>query len=307
MRVVTWNVDRAAPNGETLGRVVAYLRGLVDVDAVALQLTSRAFALALSDALGWRRPGTLVAGSPRLVLSTDSDEPGKAQESELFGNALLSPHEVLSGFCHSLPSPQGLLPRTVLLAELMLPGARDGKHPARISVASIHLDNTSEGVRLQQAKEAVAWLRETGRPHMLCGDLNALLAGDFQPQEWDCLCRVALRRGWEPRQEEVMRFLLDEVGYVDAFNSTHMNCPQPVSQGDPVVTHQCGDGRWTFHLPPASMWIRIDYLLLSPGFPGVATGCRCDYVDGVSNHHPVTAHVSLMEPTPHHMQLCATD
>jgi len=268
-------------------------------DVVALQLVSREVSQAVAAALGWQPSGVrhCCAGG-----------------SELYGNAVLSAHRVLSSESYDLPAPAGFHPRCLLCVELELPEGesrggegrgrdqgRGGEEeqerrslPSSLTFCSAHLENTSEHIRMVQAEAMATFLDSLGRPHVLCGDMNALLVSDFPPAAWEYLCQIAEANGWEERQETVMRFLLDRQGYTDAMGPPPLGQRKADEEGPEV--DNSGDSRFTFFLPPAGMWIRIDYILLSRGFPGSSVGCTCSQVQGASNHHPVTAELAVIMP-----------
>ena len=53
-------------------------------------------------------------------------------------------------------------------------------------MCSVHLDNTKEDARLEQAERAAQFMK--GRAHVLCGDFNALRSQDFPPgRAWQIL------------------------------------------------------------------------------------------------------------------------
>ena len=283
MRVLTWNVNRAELGGDAFRQIVEHVRGAGPVDAVALQLVSSDVAAALASALGW--PEASVAHSLPGAAGAARDGSSRPPHplAELFGNAVLSPHCVESFAERQLPSREGLPPRSVLCVDVEAPADKfkggGGGGGGVLSVCSVHLENTSEDARLEQARAAVDWLVSHRPRHVLCGDLNALIAADFPAGAWEHLCEVAEKRGWEPREQRVMQHLLGHCRYTDAFEAAGVG---PTDRG-------------TFFLPPAEAWIRIDYVLLSPsaveGAHVIASGRT--RVDGASNHHPVTADILL--------------
>ena len=106
----------------------------------------------------------------------------------------------------------------------------------------------SEHTRMQQLQRALKVARAAageGGP-VVCGDMNALVRNDYPDGDWQRLVTCAVQRGWEPREERVTTHLAAEEGLVDAF-----------------ATAGQGDGA-TFHLRPADVWRRLDYVWLPP-------------------------------------------
>ncbi|MES1908554.1 MAG: hypothetical protein MHM6MM_001466 [Cercozoa sp. M6MM] len=89
------------------------------------------------------------------------------------------------------------------------------------SVVCTHLDHISDDVRLWQLAqlddELLRPLRETCRPHLLCGDLNSIHKSDFSDAEWCALVGHHHRRGWQMPDNRVMTQVREVMGMRDAF------------------------------------------------------------------------------------------
>jgi endonuclease/exonuclease/phosphatase family metal-dependent hydrolase len=137
----------------------------------------------------------------------------------------------------------------------------------------------SEHTRMRQLKRALEKARAAAGEcrAVVCGDLNALVRADYPDDDWQRLVSCATQRGWEPRQELVTAHLASEEGLVDAF-----------------ATAGEGDG-YTFHLRPAEMWLRLDYVWLPAHTLPWLKRCWVDKAAAatISCHLPVLADLEL--------------
>lgn len=86
-----------------------------------------------------------------------------------YGLGILSKHPILRSESHRLPD--GAEPRCALEIEVEIAGRRT-------SFVSIHLDWTSEDLRIAQAKALVEKLAARAHPVVLAGDFNAIRASE---------------------------------------------------------------------------------------------------------------------------------
>jgi len=147
-----------------------------------------------------------------------------------------------------------------------------------ILVTSVHLENTSEEARVEQARalcaaSSEAAVRTSAAAEMIAGDLNALTRSDFTEEVWKRLCDVAEKRGWEPREERATAVFRTE-GFADAGASGP--CP-------------------SFWLAPAEMPIRIDYVLVRSAHARVSESAVAldSGAEGVSSHKLIACTVAV--------------
>lgn len=326
LRVMTWNVNRAEPSGAAFDGVLAHVRSLPHAPhVIALQLASRAFVHALAAGLGWSPHATHHStpggdwggethGNAVLVDHGSGYLPTDATEVQLPGSP---PRSVLAV---EVTLPVGADGERTSSGSA---GSTRRRRTEAVWVCSIHLDNTREALRLAQVAEAVRRLRKLG-PHVLCGDFNALRAADLPHHQWRDLVALAAKNGWEPRQERVMRYLLGKRRSINPRDARDVPpedtaaargatpedteaargaTPEDESDGGGAgyddAWAAAGDGAsgplHTFRLPPTcgSIWVRLDYVLLSSDLVGTAEAVITTPVAGASNHSAVAACLRL--------------
>lgn len=151
--------------------------------------------------------------------------------------------------------------RGMAVATLQLPGRT-------FTIASLHLDHMSEDERVVQMSHV---LREAssfgGNPHIIVGDLNALLRDDYSAAEWASAEAKAVRNGWVPPCDARSIRLLLDAGYIDATP---------------------GAGQFTAHV--SEPMYRIDYALLSRCATAAGLQVASSFVDTSatgSDHFPL--------------------
>lgn len=272
MRVLTYNIhgwrDRAGQvDVPRLARVIASSQA----DIVALNEVFHPLAapgsdqpalLWLADLLGMQAAFG-VALMPQFAFAPLAS----------YGNALLTRYPLLAHAGHHLTPVAGHEQRGLLEARVLLP---DGKTP--FSVYVIHLDQSSEAVRVQQLTAAFQWtVRDRNRPHLLLGDFNALAPDDYagREQELAALAEEAefVRLVREPLQVVA---LMRRRGYVDR---------TPHDAAAPAPT-----------FPAAQPTVRIDYIWASAP---LATAVRwrrpweAPEAAQASDHLPLLAEIEL--------------
>lgn len=136
-----------------------------------------------------------------------------------------------------------------------------------VGVCCTHLDYISEEVRIAQ------WnLLQTQLPaqHILAGDLNALTRRDYDPTKWREITEVRAENRWEPPFHELTD-KLHAAGYRDSWHHGE-------NAGYPPTTSR--------------FETRIDYLLLSPTFPGRFVARSHRHIDTRATH--VSDHALVM-------------
>ena len=115
-------------------------------------------------------------------------------------------------------------------------------------------------------------------PHLILGDFNTIAPGERVPvHRMPAWIRSTIWISGGRIRTDAIQALLD-AGYVDGFRALHPNRPG-----------------WTF--PTASPQVRLDYVFLSPGFPGRLATCRVvrqpASVVPASDHFPLLATLSF--------------
>ena len=126
--------------------------------------------------------------------------------------------------------------------------------------------------------EVIRSRTESDKPHLILGDFNTIAPGERVPvHRMPAWIRSTIWISGGRIRTDAIRALLD-AGYVDGFRAVHPDRPG-----------------WTF--PTASPQVRLDYLFLSPGFPGRLTTCRVvrrpPAVVPASDHFPLLATLSF--------------
>ena len=156
--------------------------------------------------------------------------------------------------------------RSAVIATLTWPG----RGPLR--VCSTHLEQREEQGRLAQWE---LLSRRVKGPLIVAGDLNALRRADYSLEQWASIQQSRIAGNWEPPVSLLTSHLAD-VGYRDAW----------VQAGEGPLEETCRYGT------------RIDYLLLSPDFPGdFVPGSYRQFStisDGLSDHALVTVDLDLL-------------
>eukprot|EP00931_Biecheleriopsis_adriatica_P078799 TRINITY_DN52214_c0_g1_i1.p1 TRINITY_DN52214_c0_g1~~TRINITY_DN52214_c0_g1_i1.p1 ORF type:complete len:389 (+),score=49.72 TRINITY_DN52214_c0_g1_i1:131-1168(+) len=216
-----------------------------------------------------------------------------------YGNALLSRFPILrvkevhlnGGTELEWPKGSGNMRRIrrgMLLATLAVPegpGVRpnvSSVESGELTVISTHLDHMDEAERLVQISHALDEMRTLPSPHILAGDLNALLTDDYSATEWASVEQKAFDNGWKmPSDATCVRFLLGK-GYVDAFRLANENGKLPLPAN-----------KFTAHT--TRPMYRIDYALLSPCALRAGITVERAFVDTSANgsdHFPLVVDLS---------------
>ncbi|QZY28265.1 endonuclease/exonuclease/phosphatase family protein [Nocardioides coralli] len=141
-----------------LGRVAAELRAW-DADVVLLQEVDRG-----------RRRSDGVDQARWLGRRLGMDAvfgPGRRARPGASGNAVLSRYPIVTSGNQRLPSRAGLYGRGLVRATIDVDGRR-------VDVFSTHLEHASRRVRTQQAGAVVERVRQSPRPVVVGGDVNAV-------------------------------------------------------------------------------------------------------------------------------------
>ena len=146
---------------------------------------------------------------------------------------------------------------------------------------NVHLDNTSEAVRLKQwqhlehgplppglalsAGEKETLEARNARYDIVCGDFNALRRADFSDVAWEELNAFVKGKGWEERSGQV-HTAVTERGYYDAaivgidvFSALLAGKARAGLEGKPETTFRLADAQ---ELADAQ-YLRLDYVFLS--------------------------------------------
>jgi endonuclease/exonuclease/phosphatase family metal-dependent hydrolase len=95
-------------------------------------------------------------------------------QTDGLGNLILSRHPIVSTASYKM-QVNDIYQRGIVQATIDVGGVR-------VSVFSIHIDNSSSAVRAAQVREAVSWMAGFPEPRIVAGDLNAPPhAGELQP------------------------------------------------------------------------------------------------------------------------------
>lgn len=159
VRLVAYNVGVFSKSGEDS------TRGIADM---MLELGADAVALCEQDSCNRRHP-VFQTREFALALGPEWDcRYGSAMQwnGGSYGTGVAVATEILSSFEIRLPKGNGYEPRVCVVAET------EG-----YVIAAVHLDHSSEEVRMEQAKlitdELMRRYRRSRKPVFLCGDLNA--------------------------------------------------------------------------------------------------------------------------------------
>lgn len=279
MRIVTFNIRgwRTLDGKPNLDGLIAALQA-IGGDVIGLNEVFYPRAVAgdshpaltrLADALGMHH----VFG-PCLRWPAQDDMPATA-----YGNAILSRWPIIASAAHHLTSkeedPHGLLlereQRGLLEARILLP---DGK---TFTVYQTHLDNNGEATRAIQLRIARTWLvRDRNRPHVVMGDFNTVSAWDHAATPAALAAAVAVDHGPRlcPLEELQVVAQMEKAGYADLYRQF----------GTP--------GARTFL--PAALPLRIDFIFASQPLAAHIAACTiAQHVDGISDHRPVLADLTL--------------
>lgn len=109
-----------------------------------------------------------------------------------YGTALIANASLNDSRAITFDPELSFVPKGFVISAIDWPGATD----IEIDIVSVHLDFASHPVRLQQAKELVATVRERNRPAIIMGDLNAGWHGDSVVQ---FLCRELGLSAYRPQ------------------------------------------------------------------------------------------------------------
>lgn len=160
LRVLTWNIHHGegVDGNFDLIRLANIIRSL-DVDLVALQEVDRTTGRS-----GWRDQALELASLLKMYHVYGAAMPYDRGE---YGEAILSRWPIHRAETIQLPKIEGSEPRALLIAEV------DNPVTGPLRFAATHLAHDSELDRLEQARLIVQHLRESDRPTILAGDLNA--------------------------------------------------------------------------------------------------------------------------------------
>ena len=166
-----------------------------------------------------------------------------------YGNACLSRYPISAAVSHPLPPGTAGGERILLEVQITAPGDK------ALTVYITHLDHRSEKHRLDQFWAVERLLeRNSGQPHILVGDFNALAESDYvSPAVLAELSDLHSERGWPPPEFGLIRHIL-AAGYSDA-------------------AAECRTGSrptWPAQQPER----RVDYFFLSPQLVDQLVDCR---------------------------------
>lgn len=280
MRVLTYNIHgwRTADGKPNLDGVAEVLRQL-DADIIGLNEVFYPRVVAGDDhpaleALAARLGMHFVFG-PCLRWPAEQEMPARA-----YGNALLSRWPIIASSGHHLTPKEE--DKNDLLADKEQRGLLEGRIqlPDRrtFTVYVTHLDHTDEQARAVQLRVARTWLtRDRNRPHIVMGDFNAISRWDWPEARLATLRNQPTSQGGNLAGDDkgpLVVEAMEKAGYIDLYQ--HFGAP----------------GAVTF---PTDDWpIRIDYLFASAALASRVTACTIwTQADGVSDHRPVLADISL--------------
>ena len=150
-----------------------------------------------------------------------------------------------------------------------------------VVVASVYVPNGGKDFQakirfLLSLTEFADQMRATGRPFVLCGDLNVTRTDlDVHPKE-----RKTTSIGQLPEERTLLAGLLDR-GLVDLGRALAPDDPELFTWWAPWRNMRARNIGW-----------RIDYVLASAGLATRATACRVQREIGTSDHAPVIAEFS---------------
>lgn len=171
----------ASISGQSRLRVVAYNVGVFskysddstqDIANMMHELGADAMALCELDSCNRRHPTFQLQDFSQKLASGPADEWsyrfGSAMQwnGGAYGTGLVTHAPIMNSFEIKLPKGEGYEPRVCVVAET-----------ASYVIAAVHLDHSSEDVRMTQTDlitdELKARYKESRKPVFLCGDLNA--------------------------------------------------------------------------------------------------------------------------------------
>ena len=279
MRVLTYNIRgwRTLDDRPNLHELVAALQA-IDGDVIGLNEVFYPRTVP-----GENRPAlTLLAAAPGmhyvfgpcLRWPAQDDMPATA-----YGNAILSRWPIIANAAHHLTSkeedPQGLLlareQRGLLEARVLLPNGQT------LTVYQTPLDPHGETTRAIQLRIARTWLvRDRNRPHLVMGDFNTVSPWDFAEDPLALEQFEAVAHGPRLASFSALQAIpqMEKAGYVDLYRR----------HGVP--------GERTFL--PSPQPLRVDFLFASQMLAPFTEACTIwQDADGISDHHPVYADLTL--------------
>jgi exodeoxyribonuclease-3 len=154
-----------------------------------------------------------------------------------------------------------------------------------LAVLGVHLQprmaRWNERSRVRELSVLAGIIRsrpEADTPHLIVGDFNTVAPGERVPvHRMPAWIRSTIWISGGRIRTDAIQALLDK-GYLDGFRAVHPSRPG-----------------WTF--PTLAPQVRLDYLFLSPGFPGRLADCRVvrrpEAVVPASDHFPLLSTLSF--------------
>ena len=292
LKILTWNLNRGknAAGEDMSAETLKWLgsAGGLAFDVLCLQLAPSELAqqIAAARGLGCAFHATEGEGRDRVIMAVISGlrqdvVAVQVPEGRLAQAARIEIHEA-----HVEPPETQLFHTVEAFEEECDPNMPflGRRRPAYL--LNVHLDNTSEAVRLKQWQHLEAGPLPPGlalsvaeketlearnaRYDIVCGDFNALRRADYPTEAWKELNAFVKAKGWEERSGQV-HAAVTERGYSDAAIG-------PITSGGLVGKPESREPETTFRLADAHE-LRLDYVFLSTSenCPFTYTGDGTDY------------------------------
>lgn len=142
-------------------------RGYAGVDRIAAEVARSDADIVLMQEVGRYGGGLDQAGQVASRLEMDwAYGPAVSRPGGVFGNAILSRHEILDSSNTRLPFAKGTIPRALLRATIELKGRP-------VNLYSTHLQDGGNPVRVRQAAAVSRILATDPLPRLVGGDMNS--------------------------------------------------------------------------------------------------------------------------------------